>query len=94
MLLQTRLPQEVGFMYSNQTYNQMKRTDNQTLSDINDAPDLQKLVNDKRSQKRATNAKASRRNRRYENRILSAHTEDEFDDLAVEIRIEDSEELV
>jgi hypothetical protein len=58
----------------------MKRTDNKTLSDINDAPDLHKLVQDKRSQKRATNAKASRRNRRYENRILSAHTEDEFDD--------------
>jgi hypothetical protein len=72
----------------------MKRTDNKTLSDINDAPDLQKLVHDKRLQKRATNAKASRRNRRYENRILSAHTEDEFDDLAVEIRTEDSDELV
>jgi hypothetical protein len=58
----------------------MKRTDNKTLSDINDAPDLHKLVQDKRSQKRATNAKASRRNRRYENRILSSHTEDEFND--------------
>ena len=71
----------------------MKRTDNKTLSDISDAPDLQKLVQDKRSQKRATNAKASRRNRRYENRILSAHTEDEFDYLSAEIRIEDSDEL-
>jgi hypothetical protein len=72
----------------------MKRTDNKTLSDISDAPDLHRLVQDKRSQKRATNAKASRRNRRYENRILSSHTEDEFDDLAAEISSEDSDELV
>lgn len=71
----------------------MKRTDNQTLSDINDAPDLQQLVHDKRSSKRATSAKASRRNRRYENRILSAHTEDEFADREDEIMSEDDEEL-
>jgi hypothetical protein len=71
----------------------MKRTDNQTLGDINDAPDLQKLVSDKRLSKRANNAKASRRNRRYENRILSAHTEDKFDDVAEEIGFEDSIEL-
>ena len=70
----------------------MKRTDSKTLNDINDAPDLQRLVQDKRSQKRATTARASRRNRRYENRILSAHTEDNFDDLAVEISTEDSNE--
>ena len=71
----------------------MKRTDNKTLSDINDAPDLQKLVHDKRSQKRATSAKASRRNRRYENRILSSHTEDGFDDREDKIIPEDNEEL-
>lgn len=70
----------------------MKRTDNRTLGDINDAPDLHRLVHDKRSQKRATTAKASRRNRRYENRILSAHTEDEFDELAGEICDEDGDE--
>ena len=70
----------------------MKRTDNKTLSDINDAPDLQRLVQDKRSQKRATTAKASRRNRRYENRLLNAHTEDDFDDEEAAI-IEDSDEL-
>ena len=58
----------------------MKRTDNKTLSDINDAPDLQQLVHDKRSSKRATSAKASRRNRRYENRILNSHIADQFDD--------------
>jgi hypothetical protein len=69
----------------------MKRTDNKTLSDINDAPDLHKLVQDKRSQKRATNAKASRRNRRYENRILSSHTEDEFNDREGETIPEDGE---
>ncbi len=72
----------------------MKRTDNKTLSDINDAPDLQKLVHDKRSQKRATSAKASRRNRRYENRILSAHTAGEFDDREDEIVPEDDEEPI
>jgi hypothetical protein len=71
----------------------MKRTDNKILSDISDAPDLQRLVYDKRSQKRATSAKASRRNRRYENRILSSHTEDEFDDRDDEIIPEDSEKL-
>jgi hypothetical protein len=58
----------------------MKRTDNDTLSDINDAPDLQRLVNDKRSLKRSNRAKGNRRNRRYENRLLSAHTQEEFDD--------------
>jgi hypothetical protein len=71
----------------------MKRTDKRTLSDISDAPDLQKLVHDKRSQKRATNAKASRRNRRYENRILSGHTEDKFNDEEDETHSENSDEL-
>ena len=71
----------------------MKRTDNKTLGDINDAPDLQRLVQDKRSQKRATTAKASRRNRRYENRLLSAHIEDDFDDEAAAVIVEDSDEL-
>jgi hypothetical protein len=58
----------------------MKRTDKDTLRDISDAPDLQRLVQDKRSTKRATSAKGTRRNRRYENRILTAHTQTEFDD--------------
>jgi hypothetical protein len=71
----------------------MKRTDNKTLSDISDAPDLQQLVHDKRSQKRATSAKASRRNRRYENRILNAHIANEFDDREDETIPEDNEEL-
>jgi hypothetical protein len=58
----------------------MKRTDSNTLNDINDAPDLQRLVQDKRSLKRSNQAKGNRRNRRYENRILNAHTQAEFDD--------------
>ena len=59
----------------------MKRTDKHTLSDINDAPDLQYLVQDKRSTKRATSAKGNRRNRRYENRILSAQVQEDVDDV-------------
>jgi hypothetical protein len=37
----------------------MKRTDNDTLNDINDAPDLQRLVQDKRSLKRSNQAKGT-----------------------------------
>ena len=58
----------------------MKRTYNDTLSDIHDAPDLQSLVCDKRSGKRATTAKGNRRNRRYENRMLTAQTCENFDE--------------
>ncbi len=57
----------------------MKRTYNDALSDVTDAPDLQHLVQDKRSLKRATSAKGRRRNRRYENRILSAQSPDGSD---------------
>ena len=57
----------------------MKRTYNDALSDVTDAPDLQHLVQDKRSLKRATSAKGRRRNRRYENRILSAQSPDGLD---------------
>ena len=53
----------------------MKRTSNETLSDLADAPDLSHLVQDKRSQKRATSSKGRRRNRRYENRLLSANVD-------------------
>ncbi len=53
----------------------MKRTSNETLSDLADAPDLAHLVQDKRSQKRATSSKGRRRNRRYENRLLSANVD-------------------
>lgn len=68
----------------------MKRTDKHTLSDINDAPDLQRLVQDKRSSKRATTAKGNRRNRRYENRILNAQV-DEFDDVQGESVVADGD---
>ena len=57
----------------------MKRTYNDALSDVIDAPDLQHLVQDKRSLKRASSAKGRRRNRRYENRILSAQSPDDSD---------------
>jgi hypothetical protein len=57
----------------------MKRTDNDTLSDISDAPDLQRLVCDKRAGKRATTAKGNRRNRRYENRILNARIQTDLE---------------
>ena len=70
----------------------MKRTDNDTLQDINDAPDLRRLVQDKRSHKRATSAKGTRRNRRYENRLLNAHTQAEFDNGEGEIVGEDSDD--
>lgn len=58
----------------------MKRTDNDTLRDLSDAPDLQRLVCDKRSTKRATTAKGNRRNRRYENRILNARMQTDLED--------------
>jgi hypothetical protein len=70
----------------------MKRTYNDTLSDINDAPDLQSLVCDKRSGKRATTAKGNRRNRRYENRMLTAQAGENFDKEA-EICAEDEDGL-
>ena len=58
----------------------MKRTYNDTLSDVTDAPDLQHLVQDKRSLKRASSAKGRRRNRRYENRILNAQSPEVLDE--------------
>ncbi len=57
----------------------MKRTSNKTLSDLADAPDLSRLVKDKRDQKRATQAKGRRRNRRYENRILNSQADQALD---------------
>ncbi len=57
----------------------MKRTSNKTLSDLADAPDLSRLVQDKRDQKRATQAKGRRRNRRYENRLLNSQADQALD---------------
>jgi hypothetical protein len=60
-----------------------KRTSPNDIQDWDDVPDLDRLVNDKRSSKRATPAKGRRRNRRYENRLLKsqvdAATDDEVD---------------
>ena len=52
-----------------------KRTSQTGMPDWEDAADLNELVRDKRSGKRANAAKGRRRNRRYENRLLSAQLE-------------------
>jgi ribosomal protein L32 len=57
-----------------------KRTSIHDLQGWDDAPDLDHLVKDKRCGKRATPAKARRRNRRYENRLLNAQV-NEWTDL-------------
>jgi hypothetical protein len=69
----------------------MKRTDKDTLNDIDDAPDIQRLVADKRESKRATPAKGRRRNRRYENRIISAQVQDDFDNEDGSLEYEDED---
>jgi hypothetical protein len=56
----------------------MKRTAQNAIDHLEDIQDLDALVLDKRSGKRATSAKGRRRNRRYENRLLSAQTLDEL----------------
>jgi hypothetical protein len=48
------------------------RTSQTGLGDWDDARDLDSLVQDKRSTKRANGSKRRRRNRRYENRMLTA----------------------
>ena len=56
-----------------------KRT-SQTGMPWDEAQDLDELVQDRRSGKRGNSAKGRRRNRRYENRLLSAQLEQtEFD---------------
>ncbi len=69
----------------------MKRTSNKTLSDLTDAPDLTRLVQDKRDQKRATQAKGRRRNRRYENRLLNSQADQALDPGLDEFEVEDLE---
>jgi hypothetical protein len=56
----------------------MKRTTQDAIDHLEDIQDLDALVVDKRSGKRATSAKGRRRNRRYENRLLNAQTLDEL----------------
>jgi|JI8StandDraft_2_1071088.scaffolds.fasta_scaffold72172_2 hypothetical protein len=56
-----------------------KRTSPSNFRHWEEAIDLRELVVDKRSGKRSTAAKSRRRNRRYENRLLSSqlrHTAD------------------
>jgi hypothetical protein len=55
----------------------MKRTTQDPIDQHpDDFQDLDQLVVDKRSGKRATSAKGRRRNRRYENRLLNAQAND------------------
>lgn len=59
-----------------------RRTYTTDLESWDDAQDLDRIVIDKRSIKRATPAKGRRRNRRYENRLLNAQTQvDEREEL-------------
>jgi hypothetical protein len=53
----------------------MKRTSPDSLNNWDDVPDINRLVQDKRSAKRASPAKGRRRNRRYENRLLSTQVD-------------------
>jgi hypothetical protein len=57
----------------------MKRTSQEAAENIEDIQDLDRLIVDKRSGKRATSAKGRRRNRRYENRLLNAQMRDAID---------------
>jgi len=49
----------------------MRRTRIQDYEKVDKATDLERIVNDKRKQKRASKSKAVRRNRRYQNNLLS-----------------------
>ena len=49
----------------------MRRTQTQDYKDIELANDLERVVNDKRHSKRANKKKATRRNRRYKNNLMS-----------------------
>jgi hypothetical protein len=57
-----------------------KRTSPDDLNNWDDAVDLDLIVRDKRSGKRATPAKARRRNRRYQNRLLDARLDPTAED--------------
>ena len=49
----------------------MRRTGTQDFEKIEQARDLESVVNDKRYLKRANKKKATRRNRRYKNTLIS-----------------------
>jgi hypothetical protein len=52
-----------------------KRTSPDDLNNWDDAPEIDRIVQDKRSAKRASPAKGRRRNRRYENWLLNAQVD-------------------
>lgn len=49
----------------------MRRTRIQDYKKVDKADDLERIVNDKRKNKRASKKKGTRRNRRYQNILLS-----------------------
>ena len=74
-----------------------KRTSQTGIPDWDDAQDLDEIVQDRRSGKRANSAKGRRRNRRYENRLLNAQLEqtdfeevDTLEDDTIEDKAQDS----
>jgi hypothetical protein len=67
-----------------------KRTSPNDLQHWEDASDLDHLVVDKRSHKRATPAKGRRRNRRYEKRLLNHYLENSDD---LELNLDTSEDV-
>ena len=69
-----------------------KRTTQTGLPNWEDAEDINHLVKDKRTGKRGTPAKARRRNRRYENRILRSQIDD--DELWKEEASTEDDELI
>jgi hypothetical protein len=56
-----------------------KRTSPDHLNNWDDAPDIERIVQDKRPAKRASPAKGRRRNRRYENRLLNTQVDNWLD---------------
>jgi hypothetical protein len=49
----------------------MRRTRIEDYKEVDKADDLERIVNDKRKNKRASKKKGTRRNRRYQNKLLS-----------------------
>ncbi|MEM9806227.1 MAG: hypothetical protein AAF959_13185 [Cyanobacteria bacterium P01_D01_bin.56] len=71
-----------------------KRTSQTGMPNWDDAKDLDELVQDKRSGKRANSAKGRRRNRRYENRLLSAQLEQTDFDAAEQLETANDDEVI
>ena len=71
-----------------------KRTSQTGMPNWDDAQDLDDLVQDKRSGKRANSAKGRRRNRRYENRLLNAQLDQTDFDATDEIEMSNDYETI